>query len=180
MKNSADFDELLKGCYTNQRASQNKLYRLFYPYGMSVAIRYVNSEAEAISIVNDTFLKVFKNIKQYDTKLEFKPWFRKILVNTAINYMKKEEKYKGLLDISKASNISVSSKAVAKLSYNELLALLQTLSVAYRTVFNLYVIEGYNHKEIAKMVGIKESTSKSNLTRAREKLRDLVKKKYTI
>lgn len=180
MKNSVEFDEILKGCYKNQRSSQNSLYRLFYPYGMSVAIRYVHSEAEAISIVNDTFLKVFNNIKHYDTAQEFKPWFRKIIVNTAINYMKKEEKYKGLLGIENASNIGVSSNAINKITYKELLELLQKLSVAYRTAFNLYVIEGYSHKEIAKILDVKESTSKSNLTRAREKLRELIKKRYTI
>ena len=147
---------------------------------MSVAIRYVDSEGEAISIVNDTFLKVFANIKRYNTDLAFKPWFRKILVNTAINYMKKEEKYKELVDIEAATNIGTASTVISKLSYHEILEVLQSLSVAYRTVFNLYVIEGYSHKEIAKMLGITESTSKSNLTRARGKLKQLIKLEYSL
>ena len=169
-----EFDEIILGCSKNQRSSQNALYRLFYPYAMSIAIRYVNSESEAISIVNDTFLKVFSNIKKYNPAMEFKPWFRKILVNTAINFMKKEEKYKHLLSIENANDKSVSAKAIGKLTYDELLKLLQSLSIAYRTVFNLYVIEGYAHKEIADQLGITESTSRSNLVKARIKLKELL------
>ena len=103
-----DFQDILKGCYRDERSSQNALYRLFYPYGMSIAIRYVNTEGEAVSIVNDAFLKVFTNIKRYDTQLEFKPWFRKILVNTAINFMKKEKKYKEVLDLETIPALALS------------------------------------------------------------------------
>ena len=171
---STDFQDILQGCYRDQRSSQNALYRLFYPYGMSIAIRYVNTEAEAMSIVNDTFLKVFKNIKRYDTQLEFKPWFRKILVNTAINYMKKEKKYKEVLNLETIPAIATQEDILSKLNYKDLIKILKSLSLAYRTVFNLYVIEGYKHEEIANMLGISVSTSKSNLTRARVKLRELV------
>ena len=178
-RDSVIFDKIIKGCYKNQRTSQNSLYRLYYSYGMSIATRYVYTEAESISIVNDTFLKVFTNIKSYDSKMDFKPWFRRILVNTALNYMKKEKKYKELLEIDKAAGIGISSTAIGNLTYKELLALLQTLSIAYKTVFNLYVIEGYSHKEIAGMLGITESTSKSNLARARKKLKELIQLEYT-
>ena len=171
---STDFQDILKGCYRDQRSSQNALYRLFYPYGMSIAIRYVNTEAEAVSIVNDAFLKVFKNIKRYDTQLEFKPWFRKILVNTAINFMKKEKKYKEVLDLETIPAMATQEDILSKLNYKDLLKILKSLSLAYRTVFNLYAIEGYKHEEIANMLGISVSTSKSNLTRARVKLRELV------
>ena len=82
---SKGFQEILQGCYDNQRSCQNALYRLYYPYGMSIAIRYVHTEAEAISIVNDAFLKVFDNINRYDTQLEFKSWFRKISNGVRIN-----------------------------------------------------------------------------------------------
>jgi len=117
--------------------------------------------------MNDAFLKVFTNIKRYDTQLEFKPWFRKILVNTAINFMKKEKKYKEVLDLETIPTVATQEDILSKLNYKDLLKTLKSLSLAYRTVFNLYVIEGYKHEEIV-------STSKSNLTRARVKLRDLV------
>ena len=171
---SKGFQEILQGCYENQRSCQNALYRLYYPYGMSIAIRYVHTEAEAISIVNDAFLKVFDNINRYDTQLEFKPWFRKIIVNTAINFMKKEKKYKEVLDIEKIPTIATKEDVLSKLNYQDLLETLKSLSLAYRTVFNLYVIEGYKHEEIANMLGISVSTSKSNLTRARVKLRESI------
>jgi len=144
-----DFQKILQGCYRDQRSSQNALYRLYYPYGMSIAVRYVNSQTEAMSIVNDAFLKVFTNIKRYDTQLEFKPWFRKIIVNTAINYMKKEKKYKEVLDIEAIPALATQEDVLSKLNYKDLIKVLKSLSVAYRTVFNLYVIEGYKHEEIS-------------------------------
>ena len=86
--------EIISGCYRQDRESQHALYKLYYPYAMSICIRYVNNESEAISIVNDGFLKVFKYIKKYDLEKPFKPWFRKILVNTAISYIKRQKSLK--------------------------------------------------------------------------------------
>lgn len=176
-KSESDLPEILLGCSRNKRSSQNALYRLYYSYGMSVAIRYVGSEEEALSIVNDAFLKVFDNIKKYDPNQPFKPWFRRILVNTAINAVKKKQKYKMEVNIDEASKIATREKILSQINYKELISTLQSLSLAYRTVFNLYVIDGFKHAEIADMLGITESTSKSNLTRARVKLKELIQKK---
>ena len=79
---------MLSNCSLNKRSSQRKLYKKYYAYGMSIAIRYVNSEEEAQTILNDSFLKVFNNINQYDSSKPYKPWYRKILINTAINHLK--------------------------------------------------------------------------------------------
>lgn len=173
----SDLPEILLGCSRNKRSSQNALYRLYYSYGMSVAIRYVGNEAEALSIVNDAFLKVFNNIKKYDPNQPFKPWFRRILVNTAINAVKKKQKYKMEVNIDEANKIATRERILSQINYKELIGTLQSLSLAYRTVFNLYVIDGFKHSEIADMLGITESTSKSNLTRARVKLKELIQKK---
>jgi len=173
----SDLPEIILGCGRNQRGSQNALYRLYYSYGMSIAIRYVDSEADALSIVNDAFLKVFDNIKKYNTNQSFKPWFRKILVNTAINAIKKKEKYKMEVNIEEANKISARENILSQINYKELIKTLQSLSLSYRTVFNLYVIDGFKHSEIAEMLGITVSTSKSNLTRARVKLKELITEK---
>jgi RNA polymerase sigma-70 factor (ECF subfamily) len=180
LSNETKFQQIIQGCCQRNRSSQNDLYRLFYPYGMSICMRYVNNEAEAISVVNDGFLKVFKNVKKYDFEKPFKPWFRKILVNTAINQLKKQKKFKMEVQMQEANNISTQEDALSKISYQELMALVQSLSLAYRTVFNMYVIDGFKHQEIADKLGITVSTSKSNLTRARAKLQGLVTEKIQI
>lgn len=171
---SVDFRGIVKGCCLRKRSSQNALYRLYYPYGMSICIRYVNNEAEAISVVNDGFLKVFRNISKYDEKQAFKPWFRKILVNTAINHVKKQKKIQMETSIDQISHLSSQEEILSRINYQELLNMIQSLSTSYRTVFNMYVIDGFKHQEIAEVLGITVSTSKSNLTRARAKLQELV------
>lgn len=172
-----EFRQIILGCRKHKRDSQNALYRLYYPYGMSIGIRYVDSETEAISVVNDGFLKVFRHIKRYDLAQPFKPWFRKILVNTAINHLKKQQKFKLEVSMENAKEVPTREEILSRIGYQELMAMIQSLSLAYRTVFNLYVIDGFKHEEIAEKLGISVSTSKSNLTRARAKLKELLEKK---
>lgn len=172
-----EFLQIIEGCCKGDRSSQNALYRLFYPYGMSVCFRYTNNEQEAISLLNEGFLKVFRHVKSYDATQPFKPWFRKIVVNTAIDYVKKQKTFRMEVSMDEARNIPASEDILSRISYQELMAMLQSLSVAYRTVFNMHVIDGFKHEEIAEKLGISISTSKSNLTRARANLRDMVTKK---
>lgn len=172
-----DIGHILIGCRKKDRASQHALYKRYYAYGMSVCFRYVESEQAAISVLNEGFLKVFQNIHKYRTDLPFQPWFRKILVNTAINHIKRESKFKKEVSMENATDIPDREEILSRISYRELMETVQCLSTAYRTVFNMYVIDGFKHDEIAKHLGITTSTSKSNLTRARAKLQELVLKK---
>jgi len=149
LSNETKFQNIIQGCCERNRTSQNALYRLFYPYGMSICMRYVDHESEAISVVNDGFLKVYRNIKKFDAEKPFKPWFRKILVNTAINQIKKQKKFKMEVSMEEANNISTREDALSQIGYKELMAMVQSLSLAYRTVFNMYVIDGFKHQEIA-------------------------------
>ena len=169
-----EFHQIIQGCRERKRNSQNALYRLFYPYGMSICIRYVASEEEAITVLNDGFLKVFRNINKFNIRQPFKPWFRKIVVNTAINYVKKQKKFKMEISMEEAKNLPTNEDILSRINYKDLIEMVQTLSFAYRTVFNMYVIDGFKHQEIAEKLGISVSTSKSNLTRARAKLQELV------
>ncbi|HHM21773.1 MAG TPA: RNA polymerase sigma factor [Bacteroidetes bacterium] len=168
---------ILAGCRRKDRASQQALYKLYYSYGMAVCFRYVESEQEAISVLNEGFLKVFLNIKKFDDSMPFKPWFRKILVNTAINHIKKQKKFKLEVSMEAAKDIPGREDILSRISYRELMETIQSLSTAYRTVFNMYVIDGFKHEEIAQKLGITVSTSKSNLTRARARLQELVRQK---
>ena len=178
MQNELEFRKVINGCIRRDRTSQNQLYKLFYAYGMSVCIRYVNSESEALIVLNDGFLKVFQNIKKFELDKSFKPWFRKIIVNTALSHLKRKKKYNMEVDIDNAEYVPTNEDILSKISYKELTAMIQTLSSGYRTVFNMYVIDGFKHEEIAEQLGITISTSKSNLARARVKLRELVTSKY--
>ncbi len=176
----ADIEQILTGCCKQDRSSQHALYRMYYAYGMSVCIRYADSEQEAVSILNEGFLKVFQNIKKFDRNLPFKPWFRTILVNTAINHIKKYRKFKMEVNMEEARQIPDREDILSRISYRELMAIVQSLSHAYRTVFNMYVIDGFKHEEIAQHLGITVSTSKSNLTRARARLQEMVMKKLNV
>lgn len=166
--------ETIERCRKQDRLAQQQLYRHFYAYGMSICIRYANDENEALLILNDGFLKVFKHIKRFDLTRDFKPWFRKILVNTAINYVKKQQKFKPTTLMEDEANVTTSEDILSRISYTELIAMVQSLSSAYRTVFNMYVIDGFKHEEIARELGITVGTSKSNLAKARARLQEMI------
>ena len=153
---------------------------MYYSYGLSICYRYANEKNEAIGILNSGFLKVFKNIKKYDPTYDFKPWFKTIMVNTAINHVKKMKKFNAEIGLDAVNSYPTSDDILGKISFDELLATIQTLSVGYRTVFNMYVLDGYKHDEIAERLGISVNTSKSNLSRAKEKLRDLIQRKFAL
>lgn len=170
--------KILKGCRKRQRDSQRDLYRMYYAYGMSIALRYSGSRDQAVVILNDAFIKVFDSIHKYDLKRPFEPWLRKIIVNTAIDHYHREKKYDKefinpeLLD----KNLEDKEAIISGISYDEIVEMIRRLSPAYRAVFNLHVIEGYSHEEIAEMLGISIGTSKSNLAKAKRNLRVILEK----
>lgn len=174
------FEEILNGCRKRQRNSQKELYKKFYAYGMSITLRYSRSENEAISILNDAFMKVFDNIKSFDSNRPFKPWLRRIIINTAINqYHKNSSQFHQLVSIENGQELKNEEMITGNISYKEIISLIQNLPPAYRTVFNLYVIEGYKHKEIAGLLGITTGTSKSNLFKAKKLLQKNLEKILT-
>ncbi|GAB3663041.1 RNA polymerase sigma factor [Echinicola sediminis] len=171
---------LLNGLSKNDRKSQELLYKQFYSYGMSVCLRYTSTREQAVEVLNDSFLKVFTKIDQYDQKYAFKAWFRRVLINTAINYNKKSINNHHHLGLDQVVEVKGSSspEALSELSYGEMIQCVQDLSPVYRMVFNLYVIEGYSHEEIAEKLEISVGASKSNLSRARANLREILKRNH--
>ena len=162
---------LLEGCLRAHRESQKLLYQHYYGYGMSISLRYASNRDEACEILNDAFMKIFTSLNKFDLAKPFKPWLRKVMVNTAINHYHKKQREIHAEEMQNAKNESDTEKILSGISYQEVIALLQKLPPAYRTVFNLYVIEGYTHEEIASMLNIATGTSKSNLFKAKEQLR---------
>jgi RNA polymerase sigma-70 factor (ECF subfamily) len=119
-------------------------------------------------------MKVFLNIKQFDLSRAFKPWLRRIMVNTAINHYRQKQRDLQAEELSRAQQKSEQENILSGISYQEIIGMLQKLPPSYRTVFNLYAIEGYKHEEIAKMLGITVGTSKSNLFKAKEALKNIL------
>lgn len=178
MQDNINLTLLIKGCQKGNRNSQRKLYQHFYGYGMNLCLRYAKSRDEALEMLNDGFLKVLTNLHKYDSNYPFKGWLRRILINAAIDYYRAHQKYPSFVDLQAAGEIADEAIPLPEVvSGQDMLPIVQQLPPAYRMVFNLYVMEGYKHHEIATMLDISVSTSKSNLARAKKKLKQLLLKK---
>lgn len=184
---ASELKQLIRGCTLNQRESQKKIYNSFYSYGMAICDRYVKRREDAIEIFNDSFLKIFKEIHRFtpsysDEGNSFKGWIRQIIVHTAIDHCRKNNKHYFKTEIEK-SLIYIpenGGNALDRISYDEIIRAIQDLSPAYRTVLNLFIIDGFSHEEISDKLGISIGTSKSNLFKARQQLQKLLKNNDTI
>lgn len=172
----AEVQKLITGCLEQNRIDQKMLYKAFYGFAMGICLRYAGNRYEASEIMNQGFYKVFKNLNKYDPAKPFKAWLGRIMMNTSIDYYRSNLKMAYTEDIETAADIGNDELPDRKLRYEDLLAMVQKLPQAYRTVFNLYAIEGYTHEEIGEMLGISSGTSKSNLFKAREKLKNMIAK----
>jgi RNA polymerase sigma-70 factor (ECF subfamily) len=141
---------------------------------MSVCIRYTHDENEAMEIVNDSYMKALESLSDYDVSRPFKPWYGKVLVNTAIDNYRKNLKHNSHLSINAITETEEREPEIeAELSVNDILTLYRHLPGNYKVTFNLFEIEGYSHEEIGQMMGVTASTSRSNLARAKKMLREL-------
>ena len=171
----------IEKCALNSRESQKKIYSSFYGYAMAVCDRYTNNQDDAVEILNDGFMKIFKEIHRYkpayaDVVSSFKGWLRKIMVYTAIDHFRKNHKHQFTTDLNNGI-IQVASRgedALDRISYEEIIRSIQDLTPGYRTVFNLFIIEGFTHEEISEQLGISIGTSKSNLAKARRQLQKIL------
>lgn len=170
--------EIIDGCRANKSSSQEKLYKKFYGYALAVALTYCCTREDAVEVVNDSFIKVFKNIRTFISSEPFRPWLRKIVVHTSIDKIRANKKFHHHVeaeDMQQASRVDIESDLTAKQMY----ALLNELPDLLRLVFNMYEIEGYSHREIAARLEIAESSSRTYLTRAKARLRHLYRKFFT-
>lgn len=168
-----EIEDIIAGCRKKQSKSQEALYKQFFAYAMSVAIPYAHMPDEAHEIVNDSFMKVFDKIESYQQAHSFKSWFRAIVVNTAIDYYRKNGKYRMNTEVEYADRIEYSEEILDSLNLENILELLNGLSDNQRIIFNLFEIEGYSHREIAEMLEITETASRTTLARAKKTLRVL-------
>lgn len=173
-----NLNSIITACIDQNEQAQKLLIEQYYGFSKSICLRYSSIAEDAEEIINDGFLKIFNSLKNYVHNQSFKGWIKRIMVNTAIDYYRKSQKFQHHEDIYESDLTDMSEDVIAKISANEILKLVQGLPASYRIVFSLFVIDGYTHKEIAEMLGIKEGTSKSNLRDARLKLQHMIKNNY--
>ena len=171
--NAQGQSKLLSGCVNGQRAYQDSLYQRYAPTMFGICLRYAHDFHHAEDLLQEGFIKVFKNIHRYRQEGSLEGWMKRIFINTAIEYLRrsKKENWRELEDIHPPQ---WEPAVFQHLAVEELLHLIQRLPSGYRLVFNLYAIEGYSHKEISKMLSIAEGTSKSQLSKARSALQRMV------
>lgn len=163
-----DYRQLVKDCIKQRPAAQEGLYRHFAPVMLGVCYRYTKSVQDAEDVLQEGFVKVFMHIKDYGATGELGAWIRRIMVNTALNYLKKNKKYRTEMVFTEAPLHPVTDlNPQVNLDAKELAELIRQLPTGFQTIFNLYAIEGYTHVEIGQMLGISEGTSKSQYARAR-------------
>jgi RNA polymerase sigma-70 factor (ECF subfamily) len=158
-----ELHQLINGCVKQDRKSQKMLYKAFYGFSMGICLRYAGNRDEAAEVMNQGFMKVFTHIDRFD-------------MNVSIDYYRANLKMAYTEDLEKAENVSEGDLTDKNLNYEDLLAMVQQLPQAYRTVFNLFAIDGYSHEEIGEMLNINPGTSKSNLHKARQKLKQMILK----
>jgi len=159
--------EIISRCLKGDQSAQHYLYKTFSPRMFGICLRYAPDYHTAEDLLQEGFIKVFRHLGKYRGEGSFEGWMRRIFVNTSIEYFRKAVHIYPILDDDNHEIDIVDNSCFVDLDYQDLLKMVQNLSPGYRTIFNLYVIEGYSHKEIAKMLEINEGTSKSQLARAR-------------
>ncbi len=169
---------ILAGCLQNDSAAQRELYNCYSPKMLSVCYRFAPNREDAEDMLQEGFIKVFSQINTFQNKGSFEGWIRRIIVHTAINFLKKYKKFNESLDLAYASYLHLKEETIPSIMQaKQVVECIRLMPIGYRTVLNLYAIEGYNHKEIAEMLDIEESTSRSQYTRAKSMLEGILIKK---
>ncbi len=172
-------EDIIKECKRGKRSAQAALFRKYSKKMFGISIIYTKDKTEAEDVVQEGFLKIFQNIKQYSGRGSFEGWMRRIMINTALERFRKEKYMFPVSEPHKYSNDVSYDDIISAISANDLLQLIHELSPQYRMVFNLFAIEGYSHQEIAEKLGVSESSSKSNLSRARKILQQRIEERFS-
>lgn len=171
-------EAILQGCLRNDAVAQKELYNRFSPKMLAVCYRFGHNREDAEDMLQEGFIKVFSQIHTFRNQGAFEGWVRRIIVHTCINNLKKNKKFNESVDIIHATSLHVREETVPSIvQAKQVVECIRLLPIGYRTVLNLYAIEGYSHKEIAEMLDIEESTSRSQYTRAKQMLEDILVRK---
>ncbi|MCW3112363.1 MAG: sigma-70 family polymerase sigma factor [Segetibacter sp.] len=172
---------IIAGCLHNEPSAQRELYNRFSPKMLSVCYRFAQSREDAEDMLQEGFIKVFTQIHTFQNKGAFEGWIRRIIVHTCINFLKKYKKFNDSVDIEQAVSAHVKEETIPSIMQaKQVTECIRHLPIGYRTVLNLYAIEGYSHREISVMLDIEESTSRSQYTRAKSMLENILIKKNIV
>ncbi|MBL7752399.1 MAG: sigma-70 family RNA polymerase sigma factor [Chitinophagaceae bacterium] len=172
-------EAILRGCLKNEASAQRELYNRYSARMLAVCYRFAHNREDAEDMLQEGFIKVFSQIHTFENRGSFEGWIRRIIVHTCINILKKNKKFNESVDIIHATGVQIREESIPSIiQAKQVVECIRMLPIGYRTVLNLYAIEGYSHREIAQMLDIEESTSRSQYTRAKAMLEDvLVRKK---
>ena len=174
-----NIDTIIHGCRNGNRKAQEQLYKNFYRALVSLCLRYTKNENDAVEVLNNGFLKVFKNIHRYEpAQGSLYTWIRTIVVHSCIDFIKSKQKSGPHQELEEAVSVHIPAEVISRINAAELLQLVRQLPPATQAVFNLYIMEGYNHREIAGLLGISEGTSKWHLSDARKHLQQMIKEQH--
>jgi RNA polymerase sigma-70 factor (ECF subfamily) len=175
LSNEQENIDIINGCKKGDRKAQERLYKNYYRAMMTVCLRYTKHDEDAVEVLNNGFLKVFKNIQRYDsTQARLYTWIRTIVVNSCLDFIKGKQRQEKVSELSEDAEVHIAPEVISKIKTSELLEQVRKLSPATGAVFNLYVIEGYSHKEISELLKISEGTSKWHLSEARKNLQQMI------
>lgn len=170
-----EIHKIIDGCKRDDRKAQEHLYRSYYRVMMNLCLRYTKNESDALEVLNMGFLKVFRNMKRYDpAQGSLYTWIRTVVINSCLDHIKIKQKEIKAQELNEAAEVEVEPEIIRKLKAGSILNLVQKLPPATQGVFNLFVMEGYGHKEIAQLLQISEGTSKWHLSEARKLLKQLL------
>ncbi|MBC7913939.1 MAG: sigma-70 family RNA polymerase sigma factor [Pyrinomonadaceae bacterium] len=170
----SQIQDIIKRCKSRDRKSQKELYKQYFGFSLKICLRYAEHKEEAVEIVNDGFMRVFTHISKYDVSRSFHSWLSTIMINTSIDYYRKRMRHIKMEELNSNHDPEEKEHILSRINYADLIKLVQKLSTTYRTVFNLFVLDGYTHEEISKLLSISVGTSKSNLFKARSKLKEML------
>src|ERR1700755_1442398 len=174
-------EQMLAGCLKNNAAAQEALYNRFSPRMLGVCYRFAKNREDAEDMLQEGFIKVFTQMHQYRNEGALEGWIRRIIVHTCINNLKKNKRFNESLDIVHAHGVQIREESVPSIvQAKQIVECIRILPMGYRTVLNLYAIEGYSHKEISDLLDVEESTSRSQYTRAKQMLEDILLRKKII
>lgn len=171
---------LIEACLGNSPVAQRELYNRYSPKMLSVCYRFAASRQDAEDMLQEGFIKVFSQMYTFQNKGSFEGWVRRIMVHTCINMLKKNKKFTENVDVEKAENTMVNESIPGIMQAKQVVECIRLLPLGYRTVLNLYAIEGYSHREIAEIMDIEESTSRSQYARAKVLLEQILIKRRII
>ena len=174
-------EAILKGCLNNDATAQRELYNKYSPKMLAVCYRFAHNREDAEDMLQEGFIKIFLQIHTFENRGAFEGWIRRIVVHTCINILKKNKKFNESVDIIHANGLMGKDDFIPSIiQAKQVVECIRALPLGYKTVLNLYALEGFSHKEIGEILDIEESTSRSQYTRARIMLEDMLVKKNII